>query len=499
MSDKVNTAATNTAATNTDTKKSNIAEPAEKRPNYSQAKVGQSNDSVTTGKNTLPDIDPRLKIEANGKQYSLTDFFNLSYTTTTGENGATLYIVKWVPNDKAKDIGFTERSIYNVGETADNTIPSHPQSLPQYGAVVDKIKADINAKLTGSDVPDVNTDALSYVPEDLTKSADPLDTYKGGSSGTGTAFANDQKGNSEKYHNELIGRTTDDEHLKAMDPHYQSTFMNEWRDEDGDGQPDNFNGMTFNATRNLARAADRLNNREWWNGGEAGAYSARNGTVSGSNGYAYKKQPIQTWETRQMDKMNKLDERRIQHDIDRAAKVLDWSVDARMMSDKQELDVIKGILDGDQDFANKIRDAIVEIQMTNPDHTRQQEILHRFIQNVDINNKAYYYNQIMQIFQNEGFMAAIMYSALCHGFTQIDPEQYFMSKIIPEYMKNNPEAGPQEALLEFYRAYVDYTSQCDIINTKLAAGEITEEQAEEQKKWVWDASKKKYVKNKTKK
>ena len=96
-------------------------------------------------------------------------------------------------------------------------------------------------------------------------------------------------------------------------------------------------------------------------------------------------------------------------------------------------------------------------------------------------------------------MAAIMYSALCHGFTQIDPEQYFMSKIIPEYMKNNPEAGYQEALLEFYRAYVDYTSQCDIINTKLAAGEITEEQAEEQKKWVWNAAKKKWVKDKTKK
>ena len=491
MGDKNNTAATNTAVTNTavtntaatNTAATNTAaadSPDKKRPAYSNIdEVGSRPSNVTSGVNRLPLVDTSLNVVKNGISYNFGDYFAIECRNKQDVPGTRIYNL--VPTDKAKALGITGIGETNgyLGETAYNndTIGNIAKQLSNYSSVTKQAKDLLTSKLP-NDVPDTSTSAVGYVPENLTESKDPTEVQNTTLDTTAKAFQNRHLKNTADLHNEWTERTNDEAHLDAMDPHRKSTFMNEWRDDDGDGQPDNFNGMSFNATRNLARAADRLNNREWWNGGTVmQAGMGANGTATGGrDDYAYKKQPIQTWETRQMDKMNRVDERRINRDVDRAAKVLDWNVDSRMMADKQELDVIKNILGGDQDFANKIKSAIIEVQISNPDRTRQQELLHRFIQDVSINEKAYYQNQIMQIFENDGYMAAIMYASLCHGFTQLDPESYIMSKILPDYRKKHPNESPIEGMLKYYYTLYSYKGEIAAIQQQLTQGQITQEQ-----------------------
>lgn len=253
--------------------------------------------------------------------------------------------------------------------------------------------------------------------------------------------ANDMGTNARDIH-------SDNKNLEAMMYDYNTNVARENR------YGENLNGMSFNATRNLSRAADRLNNREWWNGGEAGAYSFRNGTVSGSNGFAYKKQPIETQEMRQMRMQEGLENQQLNADLNRADKVRNRPVELGIRQAELDFNTIQSILEGNQEVFNQLQLNLDKIKRLDPSSTQNQMVLQEFMTYLGINKSTYIYNLINSIGEFDGWANALVAAGVFGAsLSNVSTKSIYQEQAVIQWLRTHPDdwSGAASVSAEFNR------------------------------------------------
>lgn len=144
------------------------------------------------------------------------------------------------------------------------------------------------------------------------------------------ALSEEQKGapvkRNEQQMNELFTRLNTHDNRLAMDPY------NDFNHSKGNRRG-SLNGLTFESTMNLSRAADALNNRRWWKPGEVDAYFGNGNYQAGERGRSERWEPVETQEMRQMRQNENVDAYVRQRDVNRQANVQDYAQELRRKAD----------------------------------------------------------------------------------------------------------------------------------------------------------------------
>lgn len=281
---------------------------------------------------------------------------------------------------------------------------------------------------------------------------DPSKVY-GDTTEVAKLFENNQIPKGQQYSNGWFDGSINDDLLDRMNAQLYNTFFNEWR------QGGNLNGMDFAATRNLSRAADRLNNRNWWKGGNVGL-----NTVDGQQGYeasrTYKREPIETQEMRQMRMQEELTKHRITGDIDNALETLRWRIEAGKQSRQMLYDTLRDITKGDQKVLDDLRNAMINVKYLTPGTLKFQEAMQEFLTKVGINKDAYWSNVINNLAMNQGVEVAMITGSIVGMSHNIDTNNYYTSQFIPWFLNNSNGDFLQNTItaFEFVQALNAYKS-----------------------------------------
>lgn len=104
----------------------------------------------------------------------------------------------------------------------------------------------------------------------------------------------------------------------------------------------NLNNRSFGRTLAMSRIADAVNNQKRYIGGTSGYRSVRGGnTYEGERGTNERWEPIETEETRQMERDRQLDTLQRQRQINRAENVQDYSLELQKMADRARSELAK--------------------------------------------------------------------------------------------------------------------------------------------------------------
>lgn len=153
----------------------------------------------------------------------------------------------------------------------------------------------------------------------------------------GEAWGDDQKALSKeqkrapvednnKNMEELFTKLNTHDNRLAMDPY------NDFNHSKGNRRG-SLNGLTFESTMNLSRAADALNNRRWWKPGEVDVYFGNGNYQAGERGRSERWEPVETQEMRQMRQNEGVDAFVRQRDAARQANVQDYAQELRRKAD----------------------------------------------------------------------------------------------------------------------------------------------------------------------
>lgn len=266
-------------------------------------------------------------------------------------------------------------------------------------------------------------------------------------------FENNQIPKGQQYSNGWFDGSINDDLLDRMNAQQYNTFFNEWR------QGGNLNGMDFAATRNLSRAADRLNNRNWWKGGNVGL-----NTVDGQQGYeasrTYKREPIETQEMRQMRMQEDLTKHRITGDIDNALETLRWRIEAGKQSRQMLYDTLRDITKGDQKVLDDLRNAMINVKYLTPGTLKFQEAMQEFLTKMGINKDTYWSNVINNLAMNQGVEIAMITGSIVGMSHNIDTDNYYTSQFIPWFLNNSNGDYLQNTTtaFAFVKSLTDYMS-----------------------------------------
>lgn len=303
---------------------------------------------------------------------------------------------------------------------------------------------------------------LKQQSEQIMSPASGGNTWNEGFNEVGKPAGETLMSESNKHGTTWVNNATSEENLNAMDPFHKSSFHDQWRD---DG---NLNGMSFAATRNLSRAADRLNNKQWWT--TKGLMTTdSNGNVNTSAEWgAYRKQPIETQEMRQMRMHEGLERQLISGDIARAQNVLNYNVEARKKRDELEYNTLAEYLKSNQQFASQIQNAMVQIKMIQPGSYQMQELYQQFMRAVGINEKQYWLENALNIAENEGPVQGLMVLAIAGAAMQLDTKSWYLSRYMSDRLRKGDDF--MESLASYLQLEMDASKAQNDIAEDTASG-----------------------------
>ena len=156
--------------------------------------------------------------------------------------------------------------------------------------------------------------------------------------------------------NGIFGELNSEKNRLAMDPHYKENM--------GRGNyRGNLNGLTYESTMNLSRAADALNNKRWWKPGRAGLFTKKYGVDRGEIGSSERWEPIETQEMRQMRQNEGVEAYVRQRDANRQANVQDYAQELRRKADDSIYTIANLLGTSDVNINNAIRNGVVGLNI----------------------------------------------------------------------------------------------------------------------------------------
>lgn len=155
---------------------------------------------------------------------------------------------------------------------------------------------------------------------------------------------------------ELFTRLNTHDNRLAMDPY------NDFNHSKGNRRG-NLNGLTFESTMNLSRAADALNNKRWWKPGRAGLFTKKYGVDRGEIGNSERWEPISTQEMRQMRQNENVDAYVRQRDANRQANVQDYAQELRRKADDSMFTLTNLLNTNEMTIMQSLREAGIGINV----------------------------------------------------------------------------------------------------------------------------------------
>ena len=248
--------------------------------------------------------------------------------------------------------------------------------------------------------------------------------------------ANDMGTNARDIH-------SDNKNLEAMMSDYNTNVARENR------YGENLNGMSFNATRNLSRAADRLNNRRWWNPGKLSS-DPDNAVIGHSERY----EPVETQEMRQMRMQEGLENQQLSADLNRADKVRNRPVELGIQQAELDFKTIQGILEGNQEVFNQLQLNLDKIKRLDPSSTQNQMVLQEFMTYLGINKNTYLYNLINSIGEFDGWANALVAAGTFGAsLSNVSAISIYQEQAVMQWLREHPDdwAGAARVSAEFNR------------------------------------------------
>ena len=204
----------------------------------------------------------------------------------------------------------------------------------------------------------------------------------------------------------------------------------------------NLNGSSFKNTLNFSRLADALNNKQYKNWSSLGTFSTdgSGGIVpSGEVGYSSdKRTPIETEEMRLMRENERLDEEQRRGLIQQQQNVNDYALKLQEKMDNLCQNMAEHIGTTELAVQQAWRNAIVNIDLTQPSTQKLQMMAQRFLQELVLTTKSKAVRYALeQTYKHGGEYGAMISEALLGG--ELNEENLLVSSVYRKIAEDAPD------------------------------------------------------------
>lgn len=225
-----------------------------------------------------------------------------------------------------------------------------------------------------------------------------------------------------------------------------------WHDENlAQNNPyGNLNNKTYNQTLNLSRMADRFNNHLDWEPGTVGRTTYHLGNVEGDTGKAYRRDPIETQEMRQMRANENIDALARQGQAGLQSDMNRYGLDLQRQSDTNQATFAQQLGLGQDDINRALQNALIQGEYTQPNSMQIQMKMQRFVQEIALESKTKLGQYLYNTYQKCGPVVASYISQVVSGQKGMSFDELLSSEYIQSAI-NASGARTSEEKLEVYK------------------------------------------------
>lgn len=194
----------------------------------------------------------------------------------------------------------------------------------------------------------------------------------------------------------------------------------------------NLNNKSFEQTLNLSRQADRFNNHLDWDPGHVGRTTYHLGSTESDTGHAYRRDPIETQEMRQMRANENVDALARQGQAGLQADMNRYGLDLQRQSDTLQAQFGQQLGLGQDAIAHALQSSLITGEYTQPNSMQMQQKLNRFMQELAFEMQTKKGGYIYDVYQKCGPVIASYVSQTINGV----PGMSFDELMYSEYMQN---------------------------------------------------------------
>lgn len=224
----------------------------------------------------------------------------------------------------------------------------------------------------------------------------------------------------------------------------------------------NLNDKSFQSTLNYSRLADRFNNHLDWEPSTVGRTTYHLGSTEGTTGNAYRRQPIETQEMRQMRSNERITDnaRMLQTGLQGAMN--QYGLDLQRQSDTLQAQFGNQLGIGQDAINRALQQALITGEYVQPNSMEMQQKLQKFLQylsfEVQTQRGGYMYN----IYQQCGPVIAAYAMQAAFGVPGMNFEEVIRSDAIRSAILNSGAKTPEEIA----KATKEFSVMYDITNTE---------------------------------
>lgn len=201
----------------------------------------------------------------------------------------------------------------------------------------------------------------------------------------------------------------------------------------------NLNQKSFNDTLNLSRQADVYNNRLRWHPGLVGRTTYHLGSTEGTRGEAFRREPIETQEMRQMRANENISNLSRQRQANLQGDINQYGLDLQRQSDQFQAQFAHQLGIG-QDAVNRaMQNALIQGEYTQINSAQLQQKLNRFMQELALEIQTKKGGYIYDIYQKCGPILTSYVSQVLTGTPGMSMQELMWGETIQDAIDS---AGP---------------------------------------------------------